>query len=773
MVSTSTAAPRPSRLRSRRKYLEKVKNRHKPPVSELLTLSEAREDNIVCGIEVEQTLAHQQSQGTVTTVPTDCSLSWSPTYTSAASLDGNSTRKSSGATVVVFLEQPVIANTISEAEGDTSPVYGKFTPTRRQKEKEARHHPRSAAMSETLYNLLQGHEDCECDLEATVEQGFKTFGEKQQTAVERDDAAERDDGDEGREQPEEQTRSAEPEQREGEGEAERRENASRVAALLDNNGESEVINLVDPMPDARINRLFTRSFALLKKVNLDQCPRSNMDQISLHANGICTVLGSLRLAQLGVPGKFTSLNLSPKQMALITSSGPNKDKSLLEQDSKYLLLSDSSQSAGLDESSDEEDVRLNKIDRNHVVTRKSKLPGRSLLKQPRLASQQRVKVCPGKAVYPISPEIQSESSNPRRPQDHVPEQYSAQIQTSQGDTSVAKPCAPTSILPPATKQIDTTIAPQPATDQVIPGPIPPAAVKPGAPTAPPILETKRESYVDKQKRKSVKKTKKCIRLKHWRKSLPPKKDTSVSTRYDTSRLQDSRDANNTDVDIDGGLFRDKELRALMKLTADGDDTSYLFPVLSSDSTDDTSTTSSLFDFHPIRLSGSTDGLLQELDGLKAIEEDLRRELDRIDIIPSMQSISTSESEGTTDVAPMTSDSYDSSFHDCQTSHRRVRFSNKNEEYYYQSDASATAHSEDGNTLGSVRDAIQRVYLACEDLVDDMAFTCTNRFDRIRANQELGQGTAQTLFDLPTRQRKGEISPLEGRIISWGKQHAKE
>jgi hypothetical protein len=162
------------------------------------------------------------------------------------------------------------------------------------------------------------------------------------------------------------------------------------------------------------------------------------------------------------------------------------------------------------------------------------------------------------------------------------------------------------------------------------------------------------------------------------------------------------------------LIRDEELRAVMELTNDGSDASILFPVASVDSW---------------KSLDSYDGLDEELGALVTIESDLRKELEVVHSIPKLQYSSESDcdthSSLPADIAPTTSKS--------EGSHqyvRRVRFSEQNEEFTYIRDIPVNSDMS-SDSYGDLHEALSDFYVVCEDLIDEFTLACTRSFDRTR------------------------------------------
>lgn len=165
------------------------------------------------------------------------------------------------------------------------------------------------------------------------------------------------------------------------------------------------------------------------------------------------------------------------------------------------------------------------------------------------------------------------------------------------------------------------------------------------------------------------------------------------------------------------VIEDDELRAIMKITNDGQDTSILFPTMSIDS---------------YRSFESFDGLDDELGALHKAEDELFEELAGIQTIPKLYFVSesdlnTHESLLTDDdIMPWTTTESDESLGYTPRRVRRVRFSENTPEFFYYDD---TDSDDESKVFSNLQDVWNDFYIVCEDLIDELTFACTRSLDR--------------------------------------------
>ena len=202
------------------------------------------------------------------------------------------------------------------------------------------------------------------------------------------------------------------------------------------------------------------------------------------------------------------------------------------------------------------------------------------------------------------------------------------------------------------------------------------------------------------------------------------------------------------------LFEDEELKAVLRITKDGEEASSLFPSFSSD---DMSS-----------VACSDDGLGDELGALDNINDELRKELDFADVVingsgstdslqvkarrtgkkgknsykgtPRQDPIGTDPTVSTTDSEASASESSDKLA--SRTGQQRVRFAekcvhfaDKHEEFIYDGhlpiimEESSADERKDGAEpwFGKLEDA----YMIFEEMIDDLALSCTAYVDRSR------------------------------------------
>ena len=207
-------------------------------------------------------------------------------------------------------------------------------------------------------------------------------------------------------------------------------------------------------------------------------------------------------------------------------------------------------------------------------------------------------------------------------------------------------------------------------------------------------------------------------------------------------------AGDSESDDVADLFADEELKAVLKITKDGDEASPLFPSFSND--DMCSDVC------------SNDGLDDEIGALDDINNEIRKELDFADVVikgsgsaDSLQrrlrkkvrdkvadlpsstdtntTLSITDSEGSHEETVTTDDSPEKRHKKPQ---RRVHFAERHEEFIYIADLpiliscekSQAEHNKQSQAwFGKLEDA----YMVLEDMMDDLALGCTTYLERSR------------------------------------------
>jgi hypothetical protein len=177
--------------------------------------------------------------------------------------------------------------------------------------------------------------------------------------------------------------------------------------------------------------------------------------------------------------------------------------------------------------------------------------------------------------------------------------------------------------------------------------------------------------------------------------------------------------------VDSDLVQDEELRAVMKLTMDGNDTSTLFPTFSDD---------------VVSICESDDGLREELGALKVLEHELHNELEVVNMNDSFSPIYSTDSSMATFSAVNA---------DCSRSTsekkrarpafvRRVHFSDDVQEYLFVSEIRSV--SEERSEMKAAMDEVVGIV---EDMIEEFSYACSCTLSALDRNRMPSSRTDRT------------------------------
>lgn len=275
-----------------------------PNKGECVTLTEARENDEVCGIEVAPAVMKEHISVS-TTVTAGGSGSWSLSSHSNSDESVRETRddedRHKPSENPIFLSRSSLVS--FSVDSTSSPVYERRAPTRRNRLKaiqRKRATTASAVSSNEEIIYIPCQENCfpsdEDDGESVMEEIYTTPQQTKSDAVQK----------------------TEP--------GEQKERAlvvgKSVGPQLPSHQQKdiEIINVVEPHPDPRLSHMFTQSHKILQQIRLDTTAMSTVLESlkTSHSNSMKIT------ARLGAAGPFASFDVSPSDLSHLLSFEANQ-----------------------------------------------------------------------------------------------------------------------------------------------------------------------------------------------------------------------------------------------------------------------------------------------------------------------------------------------------------------------------------------------------------------------------------------------------------------